>query len=122
TIIINDAQPSDVHPDVIKTRDDVLVIEGGVIHTPGVRCNFNFGLAGREDTFCCLGEVLILAHRGHFKHFALGELDLNLIAEIEKMSAGLSIGLSKFQNDSGYIPEDKIAKVKELIRNRHGLH
>jgi fatty aldehyde-generating acyl-ACP reductase len=117
-IVINDAQPSDVDPEILKTRDDVLIIEGGIITTPGIKCNFNFGLAGREDTFCCLGEVLILAHQKHFKHFALGELNLDLINDIEKMSHNLNFSLSSFQNDSGYITEKQINKVRDIIRSK----
>ena len=113
-IIINDAQPSDIAPEVLE-RDDVLVIEGGVISTPGIRCNFNLGLAGREETFSCLGEVLILAHNNHFENFALGELDMNLIHQIETMSKNLNIGIGRPQNDKGYISEDKIDRVKKII-------
>jgi fatty aldehyde-generating acyl-ACP reductase len=118
TIIINDAQPSDVSPDIIKNRDDVLVIEGGIINTPGIKCNFNFGLASREDTFCCLGEVLILAYNEHFKHFALGELDLGLINEIEDMSKGLHFKLAKYQNDYGFISDLQIENLKTKVREK----
>ena len=118
TIIINDAQPSDVSIDVLKNRQDVLVIEGGVIHTPGIKGHLNMGLADEEDTFCCLGEVLILAHNQHFEDFALGELDIKLINRIENMSEELSINLAKFQNSLGYISEEQIAYVKNIISHK----
>ncbi|MFC1721065.1 hypothetical protein ACFLY0_00800 [Patescibacteria group bacterium] len=114
TIIINDAQPSDVSEEVLD-MEDVLVIEGGVINTPGIKCNFNLGLAGREDTFCCLGEVLILAHCGKFENFALGNLDLNLVNKITKMATSIDIGLSQFQNSGSYIDKDKIKNVRNAI-------
>lgn len=116
-IVINDAQPSDIDASVLD-REDVLVIEGGVIRTPGIRCNFNLGLAGREDTFCCLGEVLLLAYDDRFGHFALGELDASLIEEIRKDEDALGFSLSPYQNDRGYIPEEKIATVKHIIAAR----
>lgn len=119
TIIINDAQPSDVPPSVIKERDDILVIEGGIIRTPGIKCNFNLGLVDQEDTFCCLGEVLVLAHNNQFKHFATGELQEHLVGEIEEMSKGLGFTISKFQNDvQRYIPEEQIEKVREIISSK----
>lgn len=121
TIIVNDAQPSDVSPDIMRDRDDVLVIEGGVINTPGIKCNFNFGLASREDTFCCLGEVLILAYHEHFKHFALGELDLSLIKEIDEMSKDLNFNLAKYQNDLGFISDIQIQDLKSTIKQRQLL-
>ena len=116
TIVINDAQPSDVSPEIIEQRKDVLIIEGGIINTPGIKCNFNLGLASREDTFCCLGEVLILAHNYHHKHFALGELELKLIDEITNMSSGMNIRLSKFQNTNGYIDEKQIEGVRKILK------
>ncbi len=118
TIIINDAQPSDVSPEIIKNRDDVIVIEGGIINTPGINCNFNFGLASREDAFCCLGEVLILAYNEHFKHFALGELDLDLIDEIEKMSEGLNFRLANYQNDSGFLSHIQLENLRNKVKQR----
>lgn len=118
-IIINDAQPSDVPVSVIKERKDILVIEGGVIHTPGIKCNFNLGLAGREDTFCCLGEVLVLAREGHFDNYALGELNTDLVAHIEEMSKDLNFTISKFQNSvQKYIPDVQIENVKGIIKER----
>ncbi len=118
-IVINDAQPSDVPNSVIKERDDVLIIEGGVIHTPGIKCNFNLGLAGREDTFCCLGEVLVLAREGHFENYALGELDTDLVAHIEEMATDLKFSISRFQNSvQRYIPDVQIEKVRGIIKER----
>lgn len=120
SIVINDAQPSDVPDQVISDRSDILVIEGGIIHTPGIKCNFNLGLAHREDTFCCLGEVLILASRGYSDHYALGELDQDLIYQIEKMSHNLGFGISKLQNSiQKYIPEDQIKNVQSIIQKKN---
>lgn len=117
TIIINDAQPSDLDPELLR-REDVLVIEGGIIHTPGVRCNFNLGLAGKEDTFCCLGEVLILAHNGLTDDFALGELNELLINTIHELEQTITISLADFQNDAGYISKGHIATFTNALEKR----
>ena len=122
TIVVNDAQPSDVPESIIRNRDDILVIEGGVITTPGIKCNFNLGLAGREDTFCCLGEVLVLAHKDHFDTYALGVLDIDLVEHIEGLSEGLDFSISKFQNSvQRYIPDAQIEKVKAIIAKRQSV-
>lgn len=119
TIIINDAQPSDVPKEVILERNDILIVEGGIIRTPGIKCNFNLGLADREDTFCCLGEVLVLAHNEKFENFATGELEERLVEEIETMSEGLGFTISKFQNDvQRYIPEEQIEYVRQIIASK----
>lgn len=119
TIIVDDAQPPDVPREVIRNRNDILCIEGGVIHTPGIKCNFNLGLVDREDTFCCLGEVLVLARNEKFEHFATGELQEHLVGQIEEMSKDMDIHISKFQNDiQKYIPDEQIARVKEIIAGK----
>jgi len=116
-IVINDAQPSDISSDAFN-RDDVLIIEGGVIRTPNIQCNFNLGLVDREDTFCCLGEVLILAYNNNSEHFALGELDKDLVDDIIEKEKGLNFIIPPYQNNMGYISKEKIDKVKEIIRRR----
>lgn len=116
-LVINDAQPSDVSPDIITNRNDVLVIEGGVIRTSGIKCNFNLGLVSSEDTFCCLGEILVLAHHHHFSDFALGELNLDLIDQISAMSEGIPLQLAPFQNALGDIPEAQIKNVRRIIES-----
>ncbi|HVS79843.1 MAG TPA: hypothetical protein VHF05_02600 [Candidatus Paceibacterota bacterium] len=116
-IVVNDAQPSDISPEVLD-MDDTLVIEGGVIRTPGISCNFNMGLARRNDNFCCLGEALVLAHQGRFADFALGELDMKLIEEITAKAKTLNMTISEIQNARGIVPEEKIARIREAIRLR----
>ena len=71
-----------------------------------------------EDTFCCLGEVLILAYHEHFKHFALGELDLNLIEEIGSMSEDLNFRLADYQNDFGFVKDLQIDNIKKTLLTR----
>lgn len=119
-IILNDAQPSDVSPEVIVQRDDVLVVEAGVIRTPGVRCNFNLGLVAKDETFCCLGEALILAHDGHFAHYALGELDLDLITDISERGKKLGFTITPYQYQGRYVTEARLNCVREAIHAKYG--
>ena len=115
-IIINDAQPSDVSPEVYGEREDVLILEGGLINTPGINYHFNFGLANREDSFCCLGEVMSLAHENWDKHYALGYLDMGLIDKVATLSKKLNFRLANFQNFvEGEIKQDKIDKIQKIL-------
>jgi fatty aldehyde-generating acyl-ACP reductase len=118
-VIINDAQPSDVSPKVVKERDDVLVIEGGVVHTKGVHSNFHMGPRGKDENYCCLAEVLVLAHHGHFENYATGNLDLSLIDHIEEYSKPLNFTIAKYQNFiQGYIPDEQVEKVKKILHEK----
>jgi fatty aldehyde-generating acyl-ACP reductase len=112
-IIINDAQPSDVSPEVY-TREDVLVIEGGVIKTPGVRIGINLGLTEKDDSFCCLGEAMILAHENLY-YVEKSFLDYTYLEKLSKTSEKLNFGITKYQNKFGYIDEEKINKIKKIL-------
>jgi fatty aldehyde-generating acyl-ACP reductase len=118
-IIINDAQPSDISPDIYN-REDVLVIEGGVVRTPGIKPNFNLGLAERDDNFCCLAEVMILAHQGDISsHFTIGNLDLSYIDQITEKSKELNFTITRYQNDYGYLPQSKIELVRSILNSKN---
>lgn len=117
-IVIDDAQPSDVDKEVIKDRDDVLVVEGGVIRADNIKYRMNMGLAGRNDIFSCLAEVLAIAAHGKTGHYTVGWLDLKLIDEISKLGVALGFKLAPFQNKYGYIAEEKMQKIRGIIKNK----
>jgi predicted amino acid dehydrogenase len=119
-IIIDDAQPSDVHPGVFE-RDDVLVIEAGVTYTPGITNNFNFGLKGRHDNFCCLAEVFILASHEWNEHYVINRATLELVDEIAAWGKKLNFTIGKFQNFRESISDERLLHVKEIIKQQNGL-
>lgn len=106
-IVIDDAQPSDVADDVLD-REDVLAIEAGVVHTPGIQSNFNMGLKSREDNFCCMAELLILAHQEHRTHYVINRATLQHVDEIAILGDQLGFRLADFQNRRELISKDKL--------------
>lgn len=117
SIIVDDAQPSDVDPEIVKTRDDVLVIEGGVIHAPGINPHFNIGLKHKEDVYCCLAEIMILAYAEWKDNFSTGRLSFDSIDKIVAISKELGFRLAEFQNFQKVITPEDIEKIKS-IRNK----
>ena len=60
-VVCDVARPRDVSVRVVQERDDVLVIEGGVVAVPGdVNFNFNFGFPP-GTAYACMSETMILA-------------------------------------------------------------
>lgn len=119
-ILIDDAQPSDIHPDVLK-MEDVLVLEAGVVNTPNINSNFNYGLKNRNDNFCCMAELLILASFEWDKHYVINRATLDHIDEISKMGKDLNFEVASFQNFMESITHDKIELVKNIILKKHGF-
>ncbi|MBA3733280.1 hypothetical protein H0W91_02795 [Patescibacteria group bacterium] len=119
-VIIDDAQPSDIHPDVLK-MENVLVIEAGVVHTPNINSNFNYGLKSRTDNFCCMAELLVLASYGWNEHYVINKATLENIDHISEMGKALDFRVASFQNFQESITNDKIEKVKKVFCNKHGI-
>jgi fatty aldehyde-generating acyl-ACP reductase len=72
-IVCDIALPPDVSPQVEREREDVLVIEGGVVNVPGeVNFHFDFGLPFGK-AYACMAEVMILALEGRYESYSLGK-------------------------------------------------
>lgn len=117
TIVINDAQPSDIDPEVIWERNDVVVIEGGILHAPDINPHINIALYKKSDIFSCLAEVMVLCQKGHFKHYTLGRFKIELVNEIAKDIKKAGFYLAEWQNSQGGIDDDRLNKVKNIIKN-----
>ena len=114
TIVLDDAQPSDIDPEIILKREDVLVIEGGVIEVAGIDPHFDFGLKHKTDVFSCLAEVMVLAahHRSRERSFDYsGSKEME---EIAKQGAELGFGRAEFQNFKRVYAEDDLGRFYDL--------
>ena len=119
-IIIDDAQPSDISPDIL-TRDDVLAIEAGIVHTPGVLNHFDFNLKDKHDNFCCMAEVMVLAAIEHNSHYVINRATLEDVDKVSELGKKLGFRIGEFQNFIESIRYDKILKIKDIIHARNKL-
>lgn len=117
TIIVDDAQPTDVDP-LLLLDGDVLVAAAGAVRTPGIAVNFPMGLQGKEDNYCCLAEVLTLAHQERNEHFVLDKPTMLMVDEVSAVGAKLGFHTAPYQNDRGFISEDHLLRVLALVRER----
>jgi len=74
SIVCDVARPRDVSTAVARERDDVLVIEGGVISVPGPQADFGFKFGFPPKTaYACMSETIMLALEGRYESFTLGK-------------------------------------------------
>ena len=113
-IVCDVARPRDVSIRVAKERDDVLVIEGGVVAVPGeVEFHFNFGFPPRTS-YACMAETMILALEGHYESFSLGkELELPRVREIARLATKHGFRLAGFRSFEKAVTPDQIAQIRE---------
>ncbi len=116
-IVCDVARPRDVSRRVIEERDDVLVIEGGMVEVPGpVNFNFNFGFPSGM-AFACMAETMALALEGHYQNYTLGRnITLDQVDRMAAMATRHGFKVSGFRSFELAVTDDKINQV---IKNAH---
>lgn len=114
-VVCDVARPRDVSQRVAEARDDVLVIEGGVVEVPGdIEFNLNFGFPPKM-AYACMAETMILALEKRYESFTLGrELDIEKVEEIAALAKKHGFKLSGFRSFGRAVPLQEI----EMIRLR----
>ena len=84
-IIYDDTQPRNTSEEILVSRPDVLVLDGGVVETPGIDYGkTRIGLPpGRS--YACLSETLMLAKEGCTDNFT-GNVTLEQVERIGKIA------------------------------------
>lgn len=118
-VVCDVARPRNVSREVAAARDDVLVIEGGVIELPGkVDFGFNFGFPPGM-AYACMAETILLALEGRYENFSLGrELSLEKVEEISRLAKKHGFKLAGFRSFERALTAEEIAAVRERARRR----
>lgn len=83
-VVCDVARPRNVAQSVAAERNDVLVIEGGIVEVPGnVNFGLNFGFPP-GTAYACMAETMILALEKYEKNFTIGR-DIT-VKQIEKIT------------------------------------
>jgi predicted amino acid dehydrogenase len=113
-VVCDVSRPRDVSVRVAKERDDVLVIEGGVVAVPGdVDFRLNFGFPPKTS-YACMAETMILALEGRYESFSLGkELELEKVKEIGRLADKHGFRLAGFRSFEKAVTDEQIACIRE---------
>jgi len=119
-VVCDVARPRDVSKRVAQVRNDVLVIEGGVVEVPGdVDFHFNFGFPPRK-AYACMAETMILALENRFESYTLGrDLQVEKVIEIAGMAKKHGFKLDGFRSFGRALPLEEIEQIKK--RAQEGL-
>ncbi len=119
-VVLDVARPRDVSRRVVQERDDVLVLEGGMVQVPGSELDFgfNFGFPPKM-AFACMAEVMILALEGRYESFTLGrDISIEQVEEIEALGAKHGFRLGGFRSFEHAVTDQEIDRVKRAA-HRH---
>ncbi|MGI5839891.1 MAG: polysaccharide biosynthesis protein [bacterium] len=113
-IVCDVARPRSVSRAVAEARNDVLVIEGGVVVPPGdVEFNFNFGFPPGMS-YACMAETMLLALERRYENFSLGrEMSVRQIEEISALAKKHGFKLAGFRSFERALTSEHITSVKQ---------
>ena len=117
SVVCDVARPRNVSKMVSERRDDVLVIDGGVIEVPGeVDFGFDFGFPPRMSE-ACMAETIILALEGRYENFTLGPtITLSQVEEIAALARKHGFRLSGFRRFERAISDAEVERIHETAR------
>jgi len=118
-VVCDVSRPRDVSQRVAEKRDDVLVIEGGVVEVPGdVEFNLNFGFPP-GTAYACMAETMVLALENRYESFTLGrDLSVEKVEEIAALAKKHGFKLSGFRSFGRAVSPQEIEMIR--LRARGG--
>jgi fatty aldehyde-generating acyl-ACP reductase len=113
-VVCDVARPRDVSKLVADKRDDVLVIDGGMVEVPGpVDFHFDFGFPPKKS-YACMAETMALALEGRYEDYSVGKaLTVEQAREIGALCAKHGFRLSGFRSFERAVSDEQIARVRE---------
>ena len=114
-VVCDVARPRDVSKTVVEKRDDVLVIEGGVISVPGRDVKFNWAFGFPEATaFACMSETIILSLEGSNESYTLGrDLSVEQVMHMGELARKHGFSLAGFRSFERALSDEDIEKVRQ---------
>lgn len=118
-VVCDVARPRDVSNKVARERDDVLVIDGGVIAVPGdVDFGFNFGFPPKM-AYACMSETMTLALEGRYESFTLGKtVSIEQVDEISALAARHGFELAGFRSFEKAVTPEQIERIRDNARHK----
>jgi fatty aldehyde-generating acyl-ACP reductase len=114
SIVCDVARPRDVSAQVAALRNDVLVIDGGMVEVPGpVDFHFDFGFPPGK-AYACMAETMALALEGHLQNYTLGKrITREQVEEIDRIATRHGFRLSGFRSFERAVRPEQIVRIRE---------
>ena len=119
SVVCDVSRPRDVSAMIAAARNDILVIDGGMVDVPGpVDFHFNFGFPPGK-AYACMAETMALALEGRFEDFTLGkQIARERVDEITSICEKHGFRLSGFRSFEREVTQQHIEAVRQNARLR----
>lgn len=123
SVVCDVARPRDVSAMVARVRDDILVIDGGMVDVPGpVDFHFNFGFPPGK-AYACMAETIALALEGRFEDYTLGKhISRAQVEEIGSIAKKHGFRLSGFRSFEREVTPQQIEAVRRNAKKARAAH
>ncbi len=113
-VVCDVARPRNVSAAVYQHRDDVLVLDGGVIRVPGaVDFGFSFGFPPQMAE-ACMAETMILAMEGRYESFTLGaDIEVEKVRLIQALAAKHGFTVEGFRRFERAIADQEVEEIRQ---------
>jgi len=113
-VVCDVARPRDVSVRVARERDDVLVVEGGVVSVPGPDADFHFSFGFPPRTaYACMSETIMLALDRRYESFTLGkEVSIAQAEETARLAKRHGFRLAGYRSFEKAVTEETIERTK----------
>lgn len=121
-VVCDVARPRDVSARVAEVRNDVLVIEGGVVEVPGdVNFNLNFGFPP-GTAYACMAETMILALEKRYESYTLGrDLTIKQVEEISGLAKKHGFKIGGFRSFGKAVTNEEIERIKSCVEGKRPI-
>lgn len=117
-VVCDVARPADVSPEVLSRRNDVLVLEGGLVELPD-RVSFGQNLGYREGiALACLSETIMLAMEANWKDFSIGsQLSLETMEYMRNLASKHGFSLAGLKMGNWEMNDLEIERISKNARH-----
>ena len=119
-VVCDVARPRDVSIRVARERDDVLVVEGGVVSVPGDDLDFGMSFGFPPKTaYACMSETMMLALEGRYESFTLGKsVTVAQVDQTTMLAKKHGFKLAGYRSFEKAVTEASIARTRASAERR----
>ncbi|MDQ2798849.1 MAG: shikimate dehydrogenase [Armatimonadota bacterium] len=120
SVVCDVARPRDVSVRVAKERDDVLVIEGGVVAVPGKDADFHFQFGFPPKTaYACMSETIMLALDNRYESFTLGkDVSIAQAEETTRLAKKHGFQLAGYRSFEREVTQETIERTRQRAQEK----
>ncbi len=118
-VVTDVARPRNLSRVVMERRNDVLVLDGGVIQVPGAQADmgFDFGFPPKMVE-ACMAETMILALEGRLECFTLGPtIQVDRVREIRELADKHGFSMAGFRRFERAIDDREIERILKAAQS-----